>query len=110
MSKKKKKSSISKIFCQQAALYRLSGDLNPLHMDDQMASMAGYSMPILHGLCSLGFAARHVLHTFADGNPHALKALKVRHKLSIIQYNQSLDQSFLKICAARLIDRIRILR
>ena len=58
-------------------MYRLSGDYNPLHMDDNIASMAGYSEPILHGLCSLGFSARHVLHTFADGDPDALKALKV---------------------------------
>ncbi|XP_058795537.1 peroxisomal multifunctional enzyme type 2-like [Phymastichus coffea] len=62
----------------QAALYRLSGDYNPLHIDDGIASMAGYSEPILHGLCSLGFSARHVLQAFADGNPHALKTLKVR--------------------------------
>ena len=67
----------------KAALYRLSGDYNPLHMDDSLASMAGYSEPILHGLCSLGFATRHVLHTFADGDPDALKALKVNFQNSI---------------------------
>ncbi|XP_001606624.1 peroxisomal multifunctional enzyme type 2 isoform X1 [Nasonia vitripennis] len=62
----------------QAAIYRLSGDYNPLHMDDNIATMAGFSEPILHGLCSLGFSTRHVLQTFADGDPDALKTLKVR--------------------------------
>lgn len=61
----------------QAALYRLSGDYNPLHMDDNLATMAGFSEPILHGLCSLGFSTRHVLQTFAGGDPDLLKALKV---------------------------------
>ncbi|XP_014237717.1 peroxisomal multifunctional enzyme type 2-like [Trichogramma pretiosum] len=77
--KKKPCASVTqKTNSDQAALYRLSGDYNPLHMDDNMAIMSGYKEPILHGLCSLGFSARHVLQTFADGNPNALKALKVR--------------------------------
>lgn len=46
-------------------------------MDDNIATMAGFSEPILHGLCSLGFSTRHVLQTFADGDPDALKTLKV---------------------------------
>jgi acyl dehydratase len=62
----------------QAAIYRLSGDRNPLHIDPAFAAMAGYDRPILHGLCSFGFAGRAVLSAFCDNDPARFTGFGVR--------------------------------
>ncbi len=60
---------------EQALLYRLSGDLNPLHADPEIATKAGFDAPILHGLCTFGFVGRAVLEQCCAGDPSRLKSL-----------------------------------
>ncbi len=62
----------------QAFLYALSGDRNPLHRDPAMAKAVGFPRPILHGLCSYGTACRAILSTVADYKPERIKQFDVR--------------------------------
>jgi acyl dehydratase len=62
----------------QNLLYRLSGDLNPLHVDPEFAKMAGYDRCILHGLCTYGIAGRSILRSLCDNDPKRFKSFEVR--------------------------------
>jgi len=62
----------------QAALYRLTGDVNPLHIDPEFAKKGGLDRPILHGLCSFGYAARAILYGTCGGDVSRFKEFKVR--------------------------------
>ncbi|WP_316214768.1 MULTISPECIES: MaoC family dehydratase [unclassified Bradyrhizobium] len=57
----------------QALVYRLCGDRNPLHSDPEFARRAGFPRPILHGMCTYGITCRAVLQTYADYDPSAFK-------------------------------------
>ncbi|HMJ76636.1 MAG TPA: MaoC family dehydratase, partial [Iamia sp.] len=62
----------------QALIYRLSGDRNPLHSDPTFAAMGGFDRPILHGLCTYGFTGRALLHRLCEGDPSRFKAMEGR--------------------------------
>ncbi|PIA32894.1 hypothetical protein AQUCO_04300079v1 [Aquilegia coerulea] len=67
----------------QALLYRLSGDYNPLHSDPEFATIAGFSRPILHGLCTLGFAVRAIIKCLCNGEPALVSGIFGRFLLHV---------------------------
>jgi len=62
----------------QALLYRLSGDRNPLHSDPTFAKRAGFDRPILHGLCTYGFTGRGLLHMVCGSDPSRFGSMRAR--------------------------------
>lgn len=67
----------------QALLYRLSGDYNPLHSDLVFAKVAGFSRPILHGLCTLGYAVRAIIRCLCNGEPVLVTSIFGRFLLHV---------------------------
>ena len=66
---------------EQALLYRLTGDLNPLHADPAFALAAGFDQgPILHGLCTYGFVGRALIQHACGGDPGRLRAFGVQFR------------------------------
>jgi acyl dehydratase len=62
----------------QALLYRLTGDINPIHANPEVARMAGFDRPILHGLCTYGIGARAALKALAGDDPARFRAFEAR--------------------------------
>ncbi len=66
---------------EQALLYRLSGDVNPLHADPELAASVGFPQgPILHGLCTYGFVGRAIVKRACDGDPTRLRSLAAQFR------------------------------
>ena len=63
---------------QSALIYRLSGDLNPIHADPAAAARAGFAQPILHGLCSMGIATRALIESICNGDPRRVRGVSLR--------------------------------
>lgn len=81
---------------QIALIYRLSGDLNPIHASPSVARKAGFDRPILHGLCTMGLAARAIISRLCDGDPARLKAMEVRFSKPVFPGETIRVEFFLK--------------
>lgn len=68
----------------QALLYRLNGDRNPLHSDPSFAALGGFDRPILHGLCTYGFTGRALLHAVCGSDPTRFKSMDGRFSSPVL--------------------------
>jgi acyl dehydratase len=69
---------------EQALIYRLSGDRNPLHVDPKFAARGGFSQPILHGLCTYGVTGRALLSALCDGDVARFRSMSGRFSRPVL--------------------------
>jgi acyl dehydratase len=74
----------STVRADQALLYRLSGDRNPLHSDPQFARRAGFDRPILHGMCTFGIAGRLLINELCDGDATRVRSMGGRFSKPVL--------------------------
>jgi acyl dehydratase len=79
----------------QALLYRLSGDINPIHARPEVAQEAGFGRPILHGLCFYGIAGRAALRELAGDDPTRFRALEARFAKVVMPGDTLIVEGFL---------------
>lgn len=90
----------------QALIYRLSGDYNPLHSDPMVAKVAGFSRPILHGLCTLGFSIRAITKCICRGDPDKIKSISGRFLLHVYPGETLITEMWLQ--ASRVVYQTKV--
>jgi acyl dehydratase len=68
----------------QALLYRLTGDRNPLHSDPTFAKRGGWDQPILHGMCTYGYTGRALLHLVCGSDPGRFRSMEARFSRPVL--------------------------
>ncbi|HEY4066060.1 MAG TPA: MaoC/PaaZ C-terminal domain-containing protein [Burkholderiaceae bacterium] len=90
-----------------ALLYRLSGDVNPLHVDPEFAAKAGFPKPILHGLATYGMACHGVVRHFCDYDPTRLSSIRARLS-SPVYPGETLSLDFWRVGTQEIAFRARV--
>ncbi len=92
---------------EQAVLYRMSGDTNPLHIDPKIATAVGFDKPILHGMCTYGIAGRAILKLCCDNDAARLRKLNVRFA-SPVYPGETLRTEIWKLTPGQVAFRVKV--